>query len=66
MSFAQVLQPAIRLAEDEFPLSEKLAHGIATSRKIRQYPSTMRVYMPSRGRRRNLVTFSRMWTWRER
>ena len=47
MSFAQVLEPAIRLAEDGFPLSEKLAHGIATSRKIRQYPSTMRVYMPS-------------------
>src|SRR5262249_45712678 len=47
MSFAQVLEPAIRLAEEGFPLSEKLARGIATSRKIRQYPSTMRVYMPS-------------------
>jgi len=47
MSFAQVLEPAIQLAEEGFPLSEKLARGIATTRKIRQYPSTMRVYMPS-------------------
>jgi gamma-glutamyltranspeptidase / glutathione hydrolase len=47
MSFAQVLEPAIRLAEEGFPLSEKLSRGIAGSRKIRQYPSTMRVYMPS-------------------
>ena len=47
MSFAQVLEPAIRLAEEGFPLSEKLARGIATTKKIRQYPSTMRVYMPT-------------------
>jgi gamma-glutamyltranspeptidase / glutathione hydrolase len=47
MSFAQVLEPAIRLAEEGFPLSEKLARGIATTKKIRQYPSTMRVYMQS-------------------
>jgi gamma-glutamyltranspeptidase/glutathione hydrolase len=42
-----VLQPAIQLAEEGFPLSEKLARGIATTRKIRKYPSTMRVYMPT-------------------
>src|SRR5919198_601012 len=47
MSFEQVLQPAIQLAEEGFPLSERLARAIANTRKIRQYPSTMRVYMPS-------------------
>ena len=47
MSFEQVLQPAIQLAEDGFPLSERLARAIANTRKIRQYPSTMRVYMPA-------------------
>jgi gamma-glutamyltranspeptidase / glutathione hydrolase len=47
MTFEQVLQPAIQLAEDGFPLSEKLARAIANTRKIRQYPSTMRVYMPA-------------------
>jgi gamma-glutamyltranspeptidase/glutathione hydrolase len=46
MTFEQVLQPAIELAEQGFPLSEKLARGIAGTKKIRQYPSTMRVYMP--------------------
>jgi gamma-glutamyltranspeptidase/glutathione hydrolase len=46
MTFEQVLQPAIQLAEEGFPLSEKLARAIANTRKIRQYPSTMRVYMP--------------------
>jgi gamma-glutamyltranspeptidase/glutathione hydrolase len=47
MTFEQVLQPAIELAGDGFPLSERLARAIAGARKIRQYPSTMRVYMPS-------------------
>ncbi len=47
MTFEQVLQPAIQLAEEGFPLSERLARAIANTRKIRQYPSTMRVYMPS-------------------
>lgn len=47
MTFAQVLEPAIQLAEEGFPLSEKLAHAIATTKKIRKYPSTMRVYMPN-------------------
>src|SRR3989475_5250553 len=46
MTLEQVLQPAIQLAEEGFPLSEKLARGIANTKKIRQYPSTMRVYMP--------------------
>jgi gamma-glutamyltranspeptidase/glutathione hydrolase len=47
MTLEQVLQPAIQLAEEGFPLSERLARAIANTRKIRQYPSTMRVYMPS-------------------
>src|SRR5436309_14020889 len=46
MTFEQVLQPAIDLAENGFPLSEKLARAIATTKKIRKYPSTMRVYFP--------------------
>jgi gamma-glutamyltranspeptidase / glutathione hydrolase len=47
MTFAQVLQPAIQLAEEGFPLSERLARAIANSKKIRKYPSTMRVYLPA-------------------
>src|SRR5438874_622468 len=47
MSFEQVLQPAIDLAENGFPLSEKLARAIASTKKIRKYPSTMRVYLPN-------------------
>ena len=46
MTFEQVLQPAIDLAENGFPLSEKLARAIATTKKIRKYPSSMRVYLP--------------------
>jgi gamma-glutamyltranspeptidase / glutathione hydrolase len=45
-SFQQVLQPALRLAEEGFPLSDRLARSIETTRKIRKYPSTMRVYLP--------------------
>src|SRR3989475_1242069 len=46
MTFEQLLQPAIELAEQGFPLSERLARELAGAKKIRQYPSTMRVYMP--------------------
>ena len=46
MSFAQVLQPAIDLAETGFPLSERLSRAIASSSKIRKYPSTVKVYLP--------------------
>jgi gamma-glutamyltranspeptidase/glutathione hydrolase len=45
-SFAETLQPAIELAENGFPLSERLARTIATSRKIRKYPSTVKVFLP--------------------
>jgi gamma-glutamyltranspeptidase / glutathione hydrolase len=48
MSFAQVLQPAIDLAEDGFPLSERLSRLITESQpKIRKYPSTVRIYLPN-------------------
>lgn len=47
MSFEQVLQPAIELAEAGFPLSERLARQIATSRKIRKYPTTAKIYLPN-------------------
>jgi gamma-glutamyltranspeptidase/glutathione hydrolase len=46
MTFEQLLQPAIELAEQGFPLSERLARELSGAKKIRQYPSTMRVYMP--------------------
>jgi gamma-glutamyltranspeptidase/glutathione hydrolase len=45
-TFADVLQPAIEVAERGFPLSEGLARSIAGSEKIRKYPTTMRVYQP--------------------
>src|SRR5438067_1171229 len=35
------------LAENGFPLSEKLARALASTKKIRKYPSTMRVYLPN-------------------
>jgi len=46
MSFGQVLQQAIDLAENGFPIGDGLAGSIASSRKIRKYPSTMKVYFP--------------------
>jgi len=47
MNFEQVLQPAIELAENGFPLSERLAALIAGSRKILKYPSTIKIYLPN-------------------
>jgi len=46
MSFEQVLQPAIDLAENGFPLSERGASYIAESKKILKYPTTVKVYLP--------------------
>jgi gamma-glutamyltranspeptidase/glutathione hydrolase len=46
MTFEQVLQPAIETADQGFPLSEGLARAIAVSKKIRKYPTTMKVYLP--------------------
>ncbi len=41
MSFAQVLAPAIEIAEQGFPLSERLAATIAGSKKLRKYPTSL-------------------------
>jgi len=49
MSLEQVLQPAIELAENGFPLSERLVSIIAEAGKISKYPTTARIYLP-RGR----------------
>jgi gamma-glutamyltranspeptidase / glutathione hydrolase len=48
MTFEQVLQPAIELAENGFPLSERLARVVVTAQeKIRAYPTTVRIYLPN-------------------
>ena len=47
MSFEQVLQPAIDLAENGFPLSERGASYIAESKKILKYRTTVKVYLPN-------------------
>lgn len=47
MSFAQVLAPAIDLAENGFPISSGLARGIAGSKKLKKNPSSVRVYFPN-------------------
>ena len=47
MSFEEVLQPAIDLAENGFPLSEYGASYIADSKKILKYPTTVKIYMPN-------------------
>ena len=45
MTFAQVLQPAIDVAEQGFALPEGLARSIA-GRKLQKYPSSMKLYWP--------------------
>jgi gamma-glutamyltranspeptidase/glutathione hydrolase len=47
MTFEQVLQPAIDLAENGFPLSELGASYIAESKKILKYPTTVKIYRPN-------------------
>jgi len=47
MSFEQVLQPAIDLAENGFPLSESGAADIAETKKILKYPTTVKIYLPN-------------------
>jgi gamma-glutamyltranspeptidase / glutathione hydrolase len=46
MSFEQVLQPAIDLAENGFPLSERGASYVSESKKILKYPTTVKIYLP--------------------
>ncbi|HEX8799722.1 MAG TPA: gamma-glutamyltransferase [Terriglobales bacterium] len=47
MSFEQVLQPAIDLAENGFPLGESSAQDIAITKKILKYPTTLKIYLPN-------------------
>ena len=44
MTFGQVLAPAIELAENGFPIGDSLARTIRTSRKIRKYPTTVKLF----------------------
>ena len=46
MTFAEVLQPAIELAEKGFPIGERLARGIANVEKLKKYPTTSKIYHP--------------------
>src|SRR5438093_7666127 len=46
-TFADVLQPAIGLAEEGFPMDESLAAAIASSRKLKKYPTSMKIYFPN-------------------
>ena len=45
MTFAQVLQPAIDVAEQGFPLTPGLARSMGSA-KLKKYPSSVKVYMP--------------------
>jgi gamma-glutamyltranspeptidase/glutathione hydrolase len=47
MTFAQVLQPAIDMAENGFPIGERMAGAIAGSRKLKKYPTSVKVYFPN-------------------
>ncbi|OGA49862.1 MAG: gamma-glutamyltransferase [Betaproteobacteria bacterium RIFCSPLOWO2_12_FULL_63_13] len=47
MSFAQVLERAIDVAENGYPIGEGLSRAIAGSKKIQKYPTTMKVYFPN-------------------
>jgi gamma-glutamyltranspeptidase/glutathione hydrolase len=44
MSFAQVLAPAIEMAEKGFPVDNKLAASVSGSKKLHKYPSSAKVY----------------------
>lgn len=46
MSFARVLAPAIEMAENGFPLSDRLASAIRSSKKLRKYPTSVALYLP--------------------
>ena len=48
MSFAEILQPAIELAEDGFPVYESLRRSLQSGRArfTEQYPTTGAIYLP--------------------
>ena len=43
-SFAEVLQPAIEVAENGYPLSDRMARLYSESKKIRKYPSSVKLF----------------------
>jgi gamma-glutamyltranspeptidase/glutathione hydrolase len=45
MTFAQVLAPAIEVAEEGFPLPPGLARSMGSA-KMKKYPSSVKLYMP--------------------
>jgi len=45
-TFAEVLAPAIEMAEQGFPVGDRLANPIRGSKKLRQYPSSVALYLP--------------------
>src|SRR5438309_11102786 len=47
MSLAQVLSEAIDLGANGFPVGDSLARALATSQKLRKYPTSMKVYLPN-------------------
>jgi gamma-glutamyltranspeptidase/glutathione hydrolase len=47
MTFAQVLEQAIDVAENGFPIGDGLARAIAGSQKIQKYPTSKKVYFPN-------------------
>ena len=48
MSFSQILQPAIELCEQGFPIHHELSRNLkySASKFIEQYPSTAEIYIP--------------------
>jgi gamma-glutamyltranspeptidase/glutathione hydrolase len=45
-SFAEVLQPAIEIAESGFPLTRGLAGSMNNTHKFRKYPTSVKLYQP--------------------
>ncbi len=50
MTFEEVLQPAIEVAGEGFPISESFARALG-SRKLAQYPSSVKLYSPDTPRK---------------
>lgn len=47
MSFAEVLAPAIELAGEGFPIGERMAGHISSSKSLQKYPTSRKVYFPN-------------------
>ena len=46
MTFEQVLQPALEIAEQGFPLTRGLAGSMNNSAKLKKYPTSVKLYQP--------------------